>query len=471
MSREGKLVKNTLILAIGRFLPQFSSLIVVPILTGYLTKEEYGIYDLVVVLVAFLLPVATLQIQTAAFRFLIDIRNEDEEKKKVITGTFVFVFFSSLLMLAIVFFLLPGDVSTRLYICGYFLSDILVSATGQCARGLGKNKEYSISAIISAGLRVVLILIFVWLLNAGLKGAFISLLISTTVSFIILFIVLKMHQYFDLHYFSWKSVKRLLQYSWAMVPNSMSMEVMRLSDRFIVTLVLGPATNAIYAAANKIPNILTVAQGTFAMAWQENASIVSKDRDADEYYTSMFRTMYDLMGGFLGLLICFTPLLFKILIRGDYGEAYNQMPLLFLAVFLYSMCSFLGGIYVARKDTKSVGITTMAAAVCNLVVDISLINFIGIYAASGSTFVSFLFLFLFRMFDVRKHVKIQYDYIRMLLIGIALVSEAILCYLQNPILDILNIVFGLVVFITLNHKLVKMLFVKAKDVICGHMYK
>ena len=86
MSRGGKLAKNTAILAIGGFLPKLGAFIVLPILTGYLSKEEYGTYDLVLVLVSFILPIATLQIQTAAFRFLIDVRDNKEKSKIIVTN-------------------------------------------------------------------------------------------------------------------------------------------------------------------------------------------------------------------------------------------------------------------------------------------------------------------------------------------------------------------------------------------------
>ena len=62
MSREGKLAQNTLILSIGTFLPKFAALVTLPILTGYLTKEEMGTYDLVTVLVSLILPSATLKL-------------------------------------------------------------------------------------------------------------------------------------------------------------------------------------------------------------------------------------------------------------------------------------------------------------------------------------------------------------------------------------------------------------------------
>ena len=203
--------------------------------------------------------------------------------------------------------------------------------------------------------------------------------------------------------------------------------------------------------------MLTVAQNTFTMAWQENASIVSKDEDAPKYYSDMFKAIYDFMAGAFGLLIAMTPLLFKLLIKGDYEEAYYQMPLLFLGMFFCSLVGYLGGIYVAYKKTKSIGVTTTFAAVCNLVIDLTTVHFIGLYAASGSTLISYLILFVYRMIDVRKFVKIRYDIPRIIIIGMLLLIMSGLCYLRNPITDIVNAVLGVIMFIVLNSKLMMVL--------------
>ena len=92
MNREKALAKNTLILSIGEFLPKFSSIITLPIITGGLTKAEMGTYDLISTLVSLFLPVATLQIQSAAFRFLIDVRKEKKETKRIITNIICSIF-------------------------------------------------------------------------------------------------------------------------------------------------------------------------------------------------------------------------------------------------------------------------------------------------------------------------------------------------------------------------------------------
>ena len=144
MSRESSLVKNTFILSIGTFLPKVVSFITLPILTGYLTKEEYGTYDLIITLASLFLPAITLQIQTAAFRFLIEIREKPEKIKSIISNIFAFLLPMSILGDVILFFCLYKlDLYIRLLICLYYLADAFVNACRQIVRGLSKNRSYS----------------------------------------------------------------------------------------------------------------------------------------------------------------------------------------------------------------------------------------------------------------------------------------------------------------------------------------
>lgn len=465
MSRESKLVKNTLLLSIGTLLPRLATFITLPILTGYLTKEEYGTYDLITVLVTLYLPALTLQIQTAAFRFLIDQRENETEVKSIITNIYSFILPITLIGLIFLWLFLPGRINIKLYICLYFAMDILVNSSRQIARGLNRNIDYSISAAMSSFGNMIFASIFVWWLRMGLTGAVLSLLISAFASLIIIVFRLKLYLYVDFSYISWEKLKLLLRYSWPMVPNNMSMWVMRLSDRLVVTYVMGVASNAIYAVANKIPSLLNVAQSAFTLAWQENASIVSKDDDAGAYYSLMFYTLFNLMAGFMGLIICATPVLFVILIRSDYSDAYYQMPILFLATFLYAMATFLGGIYVAYMKTKSVGVTTALAASFNLIVDLALIRWIGLYAASGSTLVSYLFLLIFRMIDVQKIVRIKYNYKNIILVSGLLIIECVFCFQKNTIMNTINIVLGVLGFILLNQSFIKVVWNKLQKIL------
>ena len=456
MSREGKLVKNTFIIGIGTFLPKLASFITLPVLTGCLTKAEYGTYDLITVLVSFLLPAATLQIQAAAFRFLIEVRHDEKQIKAVVSNILCFIGPTSFVALIILFFVLSNQtITVRIFICLYFLVDIVVNTARQVCRGIDKNMDYSISAVISALGKMIFTIVCVYCLKAGLLGTVISLFSASLISLVYLCIRARLYRYIDIKSINRPLLKEMLKYSWPMVPNSMSAWVMRVSDRIVVTAVMGVSANAVYAVANKIPTLLNLAQSTFTMAWQENASIVSKDEDASEYYSSMFRIMFDLMAGFFGLLISVTPLLFKLLIRGDYNEAYIHIPILFVAMFFFSMSTFLGGIYVAYMKSKSVGVTTALAAILNLIVDIGTIKWIGLYAASGSTLVSYMFLFFFRIIDVQKIVRVKYNKEHLCIVIVFMMVQSFICFLNKPILNVFNAIFGITMFLILNKGIVK----------------
>lgn len=225
---------------------------------------------------------------------------------------------------------------------------------------------------------------------------------------------------------------------------------------------MGLADNAVYAVANKMPSLLMMAQSAFSMAWQESASIASSNEDVDKYYSRMFTVMNNFYSGCLGLIIALTPMLFKILVRRDYSDAYPQMSILFLAVFFHCMSSFLGGIYIAFKKTRSVGLTTIAAAIVNLAVNGALIKFIGLFAASGSTLVSYMFLFFFRVYDVRKFVKIKYNVLKFSGSICVLMFESVLCLINTRTLNIVNLCVASTAFFFLNREIAKKIIKKLK---------
>jgi O-antigen/teichoic acid export membrane protein len=463
MNREKALAKNTFIIAIGTFLPKFSSIITLPIITGGLTKAEMGTYDLISTLVSLFLPVATLQIQSAAFRFLIDVREDEKETKRIITNIISFILPTSLIALTILYLCL-GNVSPviRWLICLYFFSDILMLSTQQIVRGLSDNKLYSASSVTISFSNMLLIVLTISVGKQGLVGVLASITIATTIGLILLLVKGHILSRIDLSLLSKKTLLEMLSYSWPMIPNSLSNWVLSFSDRAVLTAFMGLEANAIYSVANKIPALFTTVQGTFVFAWQENASLASKDSDADTYYAEMFDSVFGILVGIMALLIAATPILFWLLIRGDYKEAYYQMPILFMGMLFSSMASFIGGIYVAHKKTRSVGVTTILAAACNLVIDLVFVHKIGIFAASISTLVSYVFLTIYRMVDVQKFQKVKFNTGRFCLLIALLVLMCAICWIDTVALNVLNIILGCIIAVVVNRKIMKSILLTLK---------
>ena len=454
MNRNSNFVKNTLILSIGTFLPKVAAFFTLPVLTGFLTKEEYGTYDLITILVSLLLPAVTLQIRSAAFRFLLEHKTDEEYKKRIITNIFVFTVPISIVALIILYFVLPDTSGIiRLWMCIYYFSDIIFHTTLQIARGIGNNLNYSISAIINATGKMIFVIILVRFFKMGLTGAVIALCVSTTVAFIYIALKIRLHRYIDMKLIEGACIKEMIKYSWPIVPNELSLWIMSMSDRMIVTKIMGVATNAVLAASTKIPSLINLAQSAMVLAWQENASITAEDEDSSKYYSDMFKVMTNLQMGVYSIVVAATPILFKILIKGEYSEAYYQIPILCLSIYFSGLATFLGGIYVGKKATKSIAYTTVSAAVINIVVDLLMINHVGLYAASISTLVSYIALFTFRIFDVQRLVKVKCEICLLAMQLVVMLIEMILCYQQTLICNLINGIIAIMALIIFNKPL------------------
>ncbi|MBR2760493.1 MAG: oligosaccharide flippase family protein [Solobacterium sp.] len=443
-------------------MPKVFAFITLPILTAYLTKKEYGTYDLIATLVMLAIPVATLQIQTAAFRFLIDCRGDKEKSSEIVSNIFAVTIPVSLIVSIIVqFFFREWSMAIRIMIAVYFFLDTIHLTVAQVARGIGNNKAYSVSAIIVSATSMLTIVATVSFMRIGLLGVCISLALSQLFSTIYLIWKIDFFSYLSFRRISRKGIRELLAYSWPMVPNNLSGWVLKLSDRLVITAFLGVEANAVYAVANKIPNLLSTAQAIMVMAWHENASIAVEDQDADQYYTKMLDRVFDLMFGCTVLLIAATPILFRLLIRGDYAEAYYHMPVLILAMFFCVMASYFGGIYIAHKRTVNVGISTMVAAGINLMIDLLFVNIIGIWAGSVSTLVSYIVLYVYRMMNTQTFQKIEVNYKKQILLILIMIVLLISCFMQKPVLNIINIVAAVVLFFALNKDVVRVLWKRA----------
>lgn len=462
-SREKSLVINSLIIGMGTFLPRFASIVTLPIITGCLTKTDYGIYDLVVVLISLIMPLATLQIQSAAFRFLIDKRDNKYDSSEIVTNILFFVSIVSVIVVLIMFHaLFKYPLITRIIICLYFVADIIMQDFQEISRGLGKNKVYSGSSVLNAIINLIAVYVFIKILGFGLNGVILSLLVANTTTSFFIFLVSRLYTLIDCRLINWNVIKQMVAYSWPFIPNNLSSWIMTLSDRMLLALFMGVEVNATYAISKKIPNLLSAVQSTFSLAWIENASLSSKDADIDDYYSKMFDFIFGITVGGCALLIGMSKPLFSLLIKGDYSEAYAQMPVLFIGMVFMTLASYLAGIYVADKRTKEIGITTTIAAIINLVIDVVAIPFIGMWAASFSTLISYIFLFVYRIYDLKKIHNITYPKKKMVTYLIAIIVLCMASELSVVLIDCVIFFVGCLICLGLNRTLINTIIFKVK---------
>ena len=107
-------------------------------------------------------------------------------------------------------------------------------------------------------------------------------------------------------------------------------------------------------------------------------------------------------------------------------------------------------------NTKNIGITTTFAAVINLVIDVVFIRFIGMWAASLSTLVSYVFLVVYRMIDLKKTHTFRLKKGKIVISLATLISMCLLYYTSFG--EMINLIIGCILFCVLDIKYVLSVF-------------
>lgn len=452
MSKEKQLLKNTGIITIGRVCTQMISFFLLPLYTYKFTTTEYGIVDLFNTIIACVLPILTLQIEQALFRFLIDNRDSEDGKTKLISSTAV-LFVIQTMIYSVLFYIIQPFIHSeyKYFLLINVIANMLSSLMLQVARGLGHNKEYSIGSAIVASFTVILNVLFIVVLDLRVEGMLLASFVSNMLAGIYILFANKTYKYINLKAFNFKIIKAMLKYSILLIPNAISWWIINVSDRTIITGLLSVGANGIYAAANKFSGMYINAYNIFNIAWTESAAVNIDDKDRDQYFTNIINTGFKVFACFALIIISATPFIFPILINAKFIEAYNQIPLLMISSLFNVGVGLVSVIYVAKKRSFDISKTSVLAAVINIVVNLLFIKHIGLYAASVSTIVAYLSMFIYRTIDSKKYVNFKIDVQMMLVLAIAFSAACVSYYINVLPLNIAMLV-AMIAFAVIYNK-------------------
>jgi len=451
VSKTRQLAKNTFIIALGKFSTQFISFFLLPLYTYYLSPVELGLVDLMLTYIVLLAPVVTIQMEMAAFRFLIDARNDKTEQKNIISSVIQITLIAIILVTGA--YLLAGMFVSIPYFWHILMAIYTAIFAGiflQFARGFGDNKRYSIASVVSGVVTLSSVLILVVGNGYKVSGVLTAIILSNLVCSIYLFKALRLYEYISLSSGTNTLRQKLIKYSSPLVANGISWWVINVSDRTIIAIVLGLSATGIYAVSNKYAAIFAGLFYIFSMAWTESISVHINSKDRNKFISDTGSLSIKLFGSLGLMLIALTPFVFNVLISKEFNDAYYYVPILIIAALFNAIVGLYSGIYVAMKLTKKVMHTSIIAAIINIVLTLILVQFIGIYGAAIATAVAFGVMAVYRHYDLKQYVNIKYEQNLLFKVTIIYMIVTALSYLNNSIGNIINVVIALMVGITLN---------------------
>ena len=463
MDKPNKLFKNTLIYSIGNLGSKFIAFFMVPLYSFFLTKSELGYYDLLLTVISLLVPIITLQISEASYRWLMEAKGDADQQITAVSNSFFVMSISTLgfiVIYAIICQFIP--ISNSVYLLFILPLSSIFPYLQQLVRGLGDNSSFSISGVINAFTLLSISATLLYIFNLGLEG----LLISTIVSFIsaIAFLTYKLDiiSLVQPRRISKIILLDMIKYAWPLIPNAVSWWMINASNRFLILIFLGVDVNGLFAITNRFPSIILIVNSIFMLAWQDQVIIEAnnKDNNHDKIFDFFLRLEFTVSI----ILISSSRYLVKLIIDPKFYESWKYMPLMYIAVVLSSFCSFLGTGYIKQKRTKSIFYTTMAGGVVNIIVSYSLIERIGLYAPAIGTLTGFLAVWMYRIYDTKSFFYIRINYIILFQLIIITSVYYYLSTIENNIIDIFLITTSIVLAIFINRDLLKYLLKSAESI-------
>lgn len=424
MSTGRKLITNTILFTINAIGSKLMVFFLVPLYTHYMSSSEYGIADLVNSTVSVLLFLGTLKINSAVLRFAV---SEKYDRQLVFNNALLIVNVSSLILSISI---LPVVIVFNLnsfffYIPLLYFTHGLKDTAAQYCKAIGKTKIYAVEGILSSMLLLVLSTIFLAFLHWNIQGYLIPILITQIFSIIFLYHFGQIRVMLKGFRIKNTCMKEMLSYSIPLVPNSLAWWIVQLSDRYMVAGFISSAANGVYTIAYKIPSMMGVAADIFIQAWI--LSVIG-EYDGEKDYSS-FSRIYSCYEALLFILssvvICINVPIANILYGTDFIEASKYSPLLVFALLFNNIQAFFGSFYSAAKKTKHLLYSSIGMASTNVVLNLCLIPFIGIYGAIISTCISYILIAVLRLIGSRRYVSFELQYSRLVCNSILLLMQAL----------------------------------------------
>lgn len=467
VSKEKKLVINTIIIFISKLCTQLLSILLLPLVTSKLSTSDYGSFDLITVYALFITAFMGLNIENGLFRYLIDVRKDEDEQKKIISSGIITMIFVSLLFTVIYFSAwIIFRFNNVIYIYAFALSSLYFNMFLQISRGVGDNLNYAIASIIVGVSNICLSILFLFKFNIGLFGLVYAGIISYIFGSIYIFLKKRVYHFLSFNYFNKETSLKIVKYSTPLVPNNISSWIMNISDKIMLAFFINNSATGIYSISTKFPTLLSHVYGVFNLSWTESASVNVKDNSRDEFFSSVINKIFIICFCLCIVTLSAMAIIFKIMIDPSYKEAYYYVPILIVASSFEILSSLLGAVYISLMKSKNIALSTTIAGLINILINLILIPKIGILAACISTAVSYFILAIYRYINLKKDIIIKLDFKKILLLYLLLVFLIIIYYKNSIIMSVGSIIISIIVSYFLNidiiNKSIKNIYHKVK---------
>lgn len=455
---KNNLAVNTLIYAIGDIAPKFFGLVTFPILTSYLSTEDYGILNYVNSINSLLSILTFLGLNTFYMAHYYKVGNEFEKRKLIgnltIAVLFINIVFTVFMYLcgAYIFRIIGSKVDYSYIFLGVLINFFGTFSTLPSALYRLKENPLPLTVvnIMRGFLIMIATLIFVRMYHSATAALAIQLVVSIVFAAFFGWVTVKNAVFI----FNWNQIRVALVFSLPLVPGYIAYYFSNMSDRILIEKYLSVSDLGFYSSATVVAGMLSLITHSALRAFEP---YFFKQYGKDSFIKE-FRYVRDILMFVViisGMALCVYSVDFlRLLSAPAYHGAYIYVPLLVSSIIVGSLSSMYATIMTAQSKTKISGSITIAAAFVSVLANAIFLPYIGVWSAA----ITALIVKLISYFSLKQFTKMPAGPEKfVLIVGMMLAVCYMVLYHNNSDSQIANFCYRSGIFVLFTIIVMKVL--------------
>jgi O-antigen/teichoic acid export membrane protein/SAM-dependent methyltransferase len=397
MGVAGRLLRDSTVYLIGNLLQKATAFVLLPIYTNYLTTLQYGLLELANTVVNLTLVTAALGVPYAINKcYHRDCPDEASRQRLASTALVFSVLTAGGLALAGwafedalagIIFSSPEGLLVYRYTLVWLVLAQVATIPFELLRATGRSYGYLGISVVQLAVQSVLIVYLVRFAGAGLRGV----LIGNVAGFVAVngIAAVLLARQVSWH-FDRTLLRAMIAYGLAMIPVFLSGWVVGLSDRFILNATVGLGALGVYALGYKFGTLVSILLGIpLQRAWTPIFFSIA-DREQAPRRLAQVATYFTLAGMFCSLAISLsvTPFL-RLTAAPEFHGAAAIVPIVCFAYIVSGLANCLANGLIVAGQVRLMSLYAAAAAASNLLLNVLLIPWLGIFGAASAAVLAF----------------------------------------------------------------------------------
>jgi O-antigen/teichoic acid export membrane protein len=412
-----RLGKHSVIYGLGGLIQRIVAVLLLPVLTRYLTPSDYGAIEVLVALTAVIFALLRAGIQSSFFRFYF-AAPDDRGRQTVVRTSFWFTMGTATLALAAGEIFAP-QIAHALYGSTQHTDLVRAAFVGLWAtmnydqltalfRVEERSVSYAIASLANVLLTVGATIFLVVSLDKGPLGVIVGNFTGTLAIYVLLLAYRRTQLGLE---FDRDTFRGMTAWGMPLIPSVIALNVIDFADRFLLSRIKDQHELGLYAIGMRISAALLFLLAAFRTAWPAFAYSLPEDEAKRTYgYVLTYVTFFSCWGALaLGLG---APWIVRLLTKPDFYDGAEVVPLLAFAFVVFGAYVVVVTSIGRAGRRGSNWIVTGAAALIGISLNFVLIPPFGKMGAAASMLLAYFVMFLGILWKAQRVFPVVYQWRR-----------------------------------------------------------